>query len=98
MSTESPAVSTNGSSAAPAPADSPSNPELDVAKLKALPSEQQDIYLLTFVSTLTKHALDLSADDCSAQQFYLKKELLQILNLTAPAPTRVIRNNIGRCF
>jgi hypothetical protein len=29
---------------------------------------------------------------------YIKKELLQILNLAAPPPTRVIRNNLGRCF
>ena len=74
------------------------NPELDVKKLQSLPSEQQDLYLLTFVSTLTKHVESLSADDCTAQQLYLKKELLQILNLAAPPPTRLVRNNLGRCF
>lgn len=97
MSTESPPAPTNGVNVAPPPETS-TNPELDVAKLQALPSEQQDLFLLTFVSTLTNHACNLSPDDCSAQQFYLKKELLQILNLSAPAPTRVIRNNLGRCF
>ncbi|CZS92890.1 related to rat omega-conotoxin-sensitive calcium channel alpha-1 subunit rbB-I [Rhynchosporium agropyri] len=83
---------------APPPREPSSNPELDVKKLQALPSEQQDIYLLTFVSTLTKHVASLEPDDCTAQQLYLKRELMQILNLSAPPPTRVIRNNLGRCF
>ncbi|RAL60821.1 hypothetical protein DID88_010146 [Monilinia fructigena] len=61
-------------------------------------SKQQDLYLLNFVSTLTKHVEGLEPDDCTAQQLYLKKELFQILNLVAPPPTRVIRNNLGRCF
>ncbi|KAH8682939.1 armadillo-type protein [Tricladium varicosporioides] len=73
-------------------------PELDIKKLQSLPSEQQDLYLLNFVSTLTKHVESLEPDDCTAQQLYLKRELLQILNLGAPPPTRVIRNNLGRCF
>ena len=42
--------------------------------------------------------LSLQPDDCTAQQFYLKKEILQILNLPTPAPTRVIRNNLGKCL
>jgi hypothetical protein len=103
MSSTPPSTAADGSTQAPpAPPAStaiPStNPELDVAKLLALPSEQQDLYLLTYVSTLSKHVLGLEPDDCTAQQFYLKKELLQILNLPSPAPTRVIRNNLGRCF
>jgi hypothetical protein len=75
-----------------------SNPELDVKKLQGLPSEQQDLFLLTFVSTLTKHVETLTPDDCTAQQLYLKREIFQILNLAAPPPTRVIRNNLGRCL
>jgi HEAT repeat-containing protein 5 len=91
--------STNGSNEAPTSrVDTSPTPELDVKKLASLPSEQQDLYLLTFVSTLTKHVESLVPDDCTAQQLYLKKELLQILNLAAPPPTRVIRNNLGRCF
>lgn len=97
MSTESPLPAINGLNAAPPP-ESSNNPELDVTKFQALPAEQQDLYLLTFISTLTNHVQSLSADDCTAQQFYLKKELFQILNLQTPAPTRVIRNNLGRCF
>lgn len=73
-------------------------PELDLAKLQSLPTEQQDLFLLTFVSTLSKHVLDLDADGCTAQQFYLKREIFQIINLTTPAPSRVIRSNLGRCL
>ena len=67
-------------------------------KLQSLPSEQQDLFLLTFVSNLTKHVEALPPDDCTSQQFYITRELVQILNLAAPPPTRVIRNNLGRCF
>ncbi|KAM0507264.1 hypothetical protein ACHAP8_000891 [Fusarium lateritium] len=74
------------------------NPELDLPKLQSLPAEQQDLFLLTFVSSLTKHVLSLEADDCTAQQFYLKKEIFQIINLSSPHPSRVIRNNLGKCL
>ncbi|KAF4335397.1 omega-conotoxin-sensitive calcium channel alpha-1 subunit rbB-I [Fusarium beomiforme] len=75
-----------------------SNPELDLPKLQSLPTEQQDLFLLTYVSSLMKHVLDLAADDCTAQQFYLKKEIFQIINLSSPQPSRVIRNNLGKCL
>ncbi|KAF5871205.1 putative heat repeat protein [Botrytis fragariae] len=88
----------NGSSELPGRLEPSPTPELDIKKLQSLPSEQQDLYLLNFVSTLTKHVEGLEPDDCTAQQLYLKKELFQILNLAAPPPTRVIRNNLGRCF
>lgn len=74
------------------------NPELDLPKLQSLPAEQQGLFLLTFVSSLTKHVLELEADDCTAQQFYLKKEIFQIINLSSPQPSRVIRNNLGKCL
>ncbi|KAK5990286.1 Pof6 interactor 1-like protein [Cladobotryum mycophilum] len=74
------------------------NPELDLPKLQALPAEQQDLFLLTFVSSLRKHVLGLSEDDCTAQQFYLKREIFQIINLSTPQPSRVIRNNLGACL
>ncbi|KAI1326058.1 armadillo-type protein [Xylariaceae sp. FL0255] len=85
----------------PAPAPAPpratsTNPELELSKLQSLPAEQQDLYLLNFVATLTKHVLALTADDCTAQQFYLKKEVFQIINLQTPSPSRVIRNNLGK--
>ncbi|KAJ4141040.1 hypothetical protein NW768_000247 [Fusarium equiseti] len=86
-------------SEAQAPLDTATaNPELDLPKLQSLPAEQQDLFLLTFVSSLTKHVLGLEADDCTAQQFYLKKEIFQIINLASPQPSRVIRNNLGKCL
>ncbi|KAI9879672.1 MAG: hypothetical protein M1830_007779 [Pleopsidium flavum] len=90
---ESPSVTTNGTTAG-----AHSNYQLDVQKLHSLPSEQQDLYLLSFTSDLARHVASLDADGASAQQIFLKKELFQVLNLSAPAPTRVIRNNLGRCF
>ncbi|KAL2201156.1 armadillo-type protein [Corynascus similis CBS 632.67] len=84
--------------AAAAAAATTSNPEFDVAKLQGLPSEQQELLLLSFVSTLSKHVLSLQPDDCTAQQFYLKKEIFKIINLAAPPPTRVIRNTLAKCL
>ncbi|KAH6661408.1 armadillo-type protein [Truncatella angustata] len=81
---------------APAAATVTQNPELDVAKLQSLPAEQQDLYLLTFVSSLRKHVKSLPADDCTAQQFYLKKEAFQVINLSVPSPSRVVRTDIGQ--
>ncbi|KAI9832561.1 MAG: hypothetical protein M1819_004351 [Sarea resinae] len=75
-----------------------SNPELDIPKLHSLPSEQQDLYLLTFSSDLAHHVESLDADGASAHQIYIKKELFQMITLSSPTPTRAIRNNIGRCF
>lgn len=75
-----------------------SNPELDVKKLHALPSEQQDLYLLTFTSDLARHVDNLDADGASAHQIYIKKQLFQIITLPSPAPTRAIRNNLGRAI
>ncbi|KAK4115288.1 ARM repeat-containing protein [Canariomyces notabilis] len=75
-----------------------SNPEFDLSKLQALPTEQQELLLLNFVSALRKHVLELSADDCTAQQVYLKKEIFKIISLPAPGPTRIIRNTLGACL
>ncbi|KAI6330573.1 hypothetical protein MCOR29_001804 [Pyricularia oryzae] len=74
------------------------HPELDATKLQSLPADQQELFLLSFTSTLTKHVLALEPDDCTAQQFYLKKEIFQIINLPSPTPSRVIRNNIAKCL
>ena len=89
------------------PSEAPSRPasngtksphELDVQKLHALPSEQQGLYLLTFTADLVRHVEALDSDGASAEQLPLKKEVFQIINLSSPAPTRVIRNNLGRCL
>lgn len=102
MSSGSPLAEANGVNPehgiTPPTKEASANPELDLAKLQGLPAEQQDLFLFTFVTTLTKHVLSLSPDDCTAQQFYLKKEIFQIINLAAPPPTRITRNNLGRCL
>jgi HEAT repeat-containing protein 5 len=103
MSSAEPADPPNGSNGdgTPSATAATGNPELDLTKLQTIPSEQQgqrELFLLTFVSDLRKHVLALSPDDCTAQQFYLKKEVFQIINLDKPQPSRVIRNNLGKCL
>lgn len=71
---------------------------LDVDKLHALPSEQQDLYLFTFISDLEGHVKSLDHDRVCAEQASIKEKLFRIIELPTPAPTRVIRNNLGRCF
>lgn len=72
--------------------------ELDIPKLHALPSEQQVLYLFTFTSDLVQRLANLDAAQISSQQKSLKKELFKILSLPSPTITRVLRNNLGRCF
>ena len=72
--------------------------QLDVAKLHALPSEQQDLYLLSHSADLAKHVEALTAEGATAEQTALNTELFNIINLSSPAPTRVIRNNLARCY
>ncbi|KAG5941699.1 hypothetical protein E4U53_007370 [Claviceps sorghi] len=94
----SPAVAQAAFATSPAAGSTITTPELDLPRLQALPAEQQELFLLSFVSDLKKHVLGLVADDCTAQQFYLKKQVFQIINLPSPAPSRVIRNNLGKCL
>ncbi|KAL8754337.1 MAG: hypothetical protein Q9184_005144, partial [Pyrenodesmia sp. 2 TL-2023] len=75
-----------------------SNIELDIPRLHSLPSEQQNLYLLTFTLGLENHVCSLSHDDICLQQAQITKQLLQIVHLAAPVPTRVIRNSLGRCW
>ena len=93
--TENYAATTNG---VPNGNGTASKPELDVSRLHSLPSEQQDLYLLTFTASLDSHVRSLDKDGASSQQTHIKKELLQIIELSSPAPTRVVRNSIGRCY
>ena len=72
--------------------------ELDVSKLHSLPSEQQDLYLFTFVMRLESYVESLVPETLISQQTHLKSELLQVINLQSPAATRVIRKGLGRCF
>ncbi|RMD41467.1 hypothetical protein DV735_g3637, partial [Chaetothyriales sp. CBS 134920] len=71
-------------------------PELDVSKLHALPTEQQDLFLLTFVSDL-RHAVEaLSADDLPPEQAVIKREVIKIAGLAAPVPSRIIRHTVAK--
>ena len=72
--------------------------KLDIKKLHSLPSEQQDLYLFTFITDLQTYITSLDHDGVCAVQLVLKEELFQVIDLSTPAPTRVIRNNLGRCF
>src|ERR1700761_7551813 len=80
------------------PPDLPATLELDVQKLHGLPSEQQELFLLTFPAALVRFVDSLDGDGASAHQIHIKKKIFQIINLGHPAPTRVIRNNLRRCF
>lgn len=88
----------HGSSTSQSQAPKASKIELDITKLHSLPSEQQDLYLLTFTLGLESYVCSLSHEDLCLQQPQFTKEILQIVHLAAPAPTRVIRNSLGRCF
>jgi HEAT repeat-containing protein 5 len=72
--------------------------ELDVNKLHSLPSEQQDLYLLNFVSDLLRHVEAFDSESLPSHQAAIKRELLKIIGLASPAPSRVIRNNLGYIF
>ena len=70
--------------------------ELDVSKLHALPSEQQELYLLTFVSGLWRHVEAQTNDALGAQVASIKKEIIKIIGLGAPSPSRIIRHTVGQ--
>ena len=72
--------------------------EIDILKLHSLPSEQQDLYLFTFVTNFEIHIKSLTGDGLKAQQATLKKELLKIISLQYPLPNRTVRNTVSRCF
>ena len=67
-------------------------------KLHLLPSEQQDLYLLNFVSDLLRHVETLDSDSLPPHQAAIKRELFKIVGLASPAPSRVVRNNLGYIF
>ena len=72
--------------------------QLDVSKLHSLASDQQELYLFNFVTTLEKHITGLSSSLLRNQQVDLEKELLKVVHLQSPSPSRTIRNSIARSF
>jgi len=95
-----PPPATNGNEGAKKVVKNGLKPEvqLDIQRLHSLPSEQQDLYLFQFVTSLESYTNSLSSDALKNQQSYLQKELLQIIDLPTPPPTRIVRNSVGRCF
>lgn len=76
----------------------PSKFRLDIAKIQSLPLEQQDLYLFTFALDLERFVYKLGQDELSAKQSSINNQILQIIGLLTPTPTRVIRQCLGRCF
>ena len=73
-------------------------PQLDVPQLHSLPSEQQDLYLLKFVIGLESYIDRLEHEALCAKQGDLAEEILQIIGLGSPVPSKAIRNSLGRCY
>ena len=73
-------------------------PILNIEKLRELPIEQRGLYILTHSADLSNLAASLDNDGVSAQQVVLTNELMQLVNLTDPAPSKAIQTNVGRCF
>lgn len=74
------------------------HPQLDVPKLHSLPSEQQDLYLFQFSVEIEIHTSCLNYEDLCAQQGDLAKQLIQIIALSSPAPSKAVRSNLGRTY
>lgn len=72
--------------------------QLDLPKLQSLPTEQRDLYLFTFTVDLERYVRDLGHGEICKLQAVICQELFQIICLTAPAPSGVIRKSLGRCF
>ncbi|KAF3935548.1 hypothetical protein ABW19_dt0202399 [Dactylella cylindrospora] len=71
---------------------------LDVDKLQALPNEQKELYLLSYLSDLKRLVLSFDKDGATSHQFFIKKEIFKILNLGSPAPAKVTRDIAGVCL
>lgn len=80
--------------------DSPAPPalELDTSKLHSLPSEQQDLFLLSFIADLVRHVQKLPAEAFPLQQTTIKKQLIVVLNLQSPIPSRPVRNSLASVY
>ena len=72
--------------------------QLDIHKLHSLPSEQQDLYLFTYAVELEDYVKVLPFEELCAQQSILNDEILQIINLSSPFPSKAVRSNTGRAF
>ncbi|KAK6349801.1 hypothetical protein TWF696_006075 [Orbilia brochopaga] len=96
-------MSTNGGVDGVADADTyrplqSSTVSLDVNKLQALPNEQKELYLLSYLADVKRLVLSFDKDGATAHQFFIKKEIFKILNLSSPAPAKVTRDITGVCL
>lgn len=75
-------------------------PLLDIEKLHALPSEQQDLVLLTHVGDLEGYVKNQGShqERLTEQQGPIVQEILKVVNLPVPVSNRAIRASLGRCF
>ncbi|KAK6510750.1 hypothetical protein TWF506_009849 [Arthrobotrys conoides] len=71
---------------------------LDVNKLQSLPNEQKELYLLSYLADLKRLVLSFDKDGATSHQFFVKKEIFKILNLSSPAPAKVTRDITGVCL
>jgi HEAT repeat-containing protein 5 len=76
--------------------DAASVPELDVSKLHSLPTEQQDLFLLTFVSDFRLAVRRLGAEALPTKQALIKKEAIKIVGLASPVPSRPVRISLAK--
>lgn len=72
--------------------------QLDVGKLHSLPPEQQDLYLFTFTVDLETHVGSLPLEELNAEQQNINQEILQVINLSSPIPSKAVRNQLGRSY
>lgn len=77
--------------------DSPSV-SLDVEKLHSLPSEQQDLYLFTFSVELEAHTRGLEYETLCQEQKSINDQILGIVGLASPVPSKAVRSQLGRCY
>jgi len=88
----------NGPGHTTAPQQSDTPPRLDLEKLRALPSEQQGLYLLTFTGELLQYVTKLDEKPRLNQLGAIRNQLLEVVNIQTPFPSRIIRYNIGECY
>ncbi|KAF3920499.1 hypothetical protein ABW20_dc0107771 [Dactylellina cionopaga] len=96
-------MSTNGGADGTADTDTyrplhSSTVSLDVNKLQSLPNEQKELYLLSYLADLKRLVLSFDKDGATSHQFFIKKEIFKILNLSSPTPAKVTRDIAGVCL
>lgn len=87
-----------GSNGSEPQAPKTSYPHLDIEKLHSLPSEQQDLQVFKFSVDLEAYVTSLDIEDLCAQQGDIAKELVLVIGLNSPTPSKAVRNSLGRSY